>query len=64
MSRKLIYSISAVLIIIEISVSAAVVRAGEQRLAASLAGVAAIVAQVREYTHPLPKLGRLGPLRY
>jgi hypothetical protein len=56
MSRKVIYSISALLLVFEIGLSAMVVNSGQRQISASLAGVA---AQVREYARPLPKLGRL-----
>lgn len=59
MSRKVIYSISALLLAFEIGFSAFVVSSGERQISASLAGVAALAAQVRKYARPLPTLGRL-----
>lgn len=59
MSRKVIYLISALLLVFEIGLSAIVVNSGERQISASLAGIAVLAAQVREYSRPLPKLGRL-----
>jgi hypothetical protein len=59
MGRKVIYSISALLLVFEIGLGIIVVNSGERQISASLAGIAALAAQVRDYSRPLPKLGRL-----
>jgi hypothetical protein len=59
MSRKVIYSISALLLVFEIGLSAIVVNSGERQISASLAGIATFAAQVREYSRPLPMLESL-----
>ena len=59
MSRKVIYSISALLLAFEIGLSAVVVNSGERQISASLAGITVLAARVRDYSRPLPKLGRL-----
>ncbi|NNE86170.1 MAG: hypothetical protein HKN28_19570 [Alphaproteobacteria bacterium] len=59
MSRKVIYSISALLLVFEIGLSAIVVNSGERQISASLAGIGTLAAQVREYSRPLPKLESL-----
>ncbi len=57
MKRKVVLSISALLILVEIGASTAVIRSGERKLAASFAGVAAIVELVRDYARPIPRFG-------
>lgn len=59
MSRKVTLSISILLILIEIGFSTAVLKSGERQLAASLNLIAELAAQIRDYTRPLPKLGKL-----
>jgi len=52
MRRKIILSVSVVLIIVEVGFSTAVFTSGERQIAASLARVAALV---RELSRPIPK---------
>ena len=52
MPRKIILSLSAALILLEIGLSTALFTSGERQLAASLAGV---IELVRELSRPVPK---------
>ncbi len=60
MKRKIVLSISALLILVEIGASTVVFKSGERQLVASFAGVAAIVALVRDYARPIPRFGGRG----
>ena len=53
MKRKIVLSISALLIVAEIGFSAAIFTAGERQITASLARV---IALVRELSRPIPKI--------
>ncbi len=57
MSRKIVLSISALLIVFEIGFTVAVYDAGERRLAATIEAAAEAVALVRDYVRPFPRLG-------
>lgn len=59
MNRKAVLTISAVLIAVDISFTAAVFNAGARQLTATLEGVAAIFALVDDLVRPFPKLGEL-----
>jgi hypothetical protein len=59
MSRKVILSISILLILIEIGFITTVLKSGERQLAASVTIITTLAAQIRDYTRPLPKLGKL-----
>lgn len=56
MSRKVTLSISALLMVIDLSVTAALLKSGERRLAASVAIAAAIVELAHGITNPIPRL--------
>ncbi len=58
MKRKFTLSIAALLIVFDIGFTAVAVDAGARRIAAAREGVATIVAFVRDYIRPIPKLGR------
>ncbi len=57
MKRKIVLSISVLLILVEIGAGTAVLKSGERQLAASFAGIAAVVALVRDYARPIPRFG-------
>ena len=57
MNRKVFLSISALLIVVDIGVTAAVLSSGQRRLAVALEGAAAIAALLRDFTRPIPRLG-------
>ena len=59
MNRKVVLSISALLLVFDIGFTTVVINSGERRAAATFAGVAAIAALVRDYTRPFPTLGGL-----
>ncbi|MFT5181499.1 MAG: hypothetical protein ACI8S3_001383 [Alphaproteobacteria bacterium] len=59
MSRKVVFSISALLLFVEIGIGTAALKSGERQFAESRASVAAIFELVRKYSRPFPRLRTL-----
>ena len=56
MKRKAALALSALFIVLDIGVGAAVYQASAQRLSGASAGIAAVIEMLREYIRPIPTL--------